>query len=92
MNFEKYTEKSRQIIEAAQALALRLSHQRFMPEHVLSALMEDKDRLADKLIRASGGNPAIVAGKNRGCTYIHAQSAGGRGGSALCDRRNGALV
>ncbi|MDX2113161.1 MAG: ATP-dependent chaperone ClpB [Alphaproteobacteria bacterium] len=63
MNFEKYTEKSRQIIEAAQAAALRLSHQRLTPEHVLAALLDDKDRLADKLIRLSGGNPAIAAEK-----------------------------
>jgi len=63
MNFEKYTEKSRQIIEAAQAAALKLSHQRFMPEHVLAAMIGDKDRLADKLIRLSGGNPVVVAEK-----------------------------
>ncbi len=63
MNFEKYTEKSRQIIEAAQAAALRLSHQRLTPEHVLAALLDDKDRLADKLIRLSGGNPAIASEK-----------------------------
>ncbi|MFW0778309.1 MAG: ATP-dependent chaperone ClpB [Rickettsiales bacterium] len=61
MNFEKYTEKSRQIIESAQALALRASHQRFTLEHILLAMMEDKDRLSDKLIRAAGGNAQMVA-------------------------------
>jgi ATP-dependent Clp protease ATP-binding subunit ClpB len=61
MDFEKYTSKSQQIVQAAQSLALRESHQRFMPEHILSALMEDKERLADKLIRACGGNAQQVA-------------------------------
>jgi ATP-dependent Clp protease ATP-binding subunit ClpB len=61
MDFEKYTSKSQQIIHAAQSLALRESHQRFMPEHILSALMEDRERLADKLIRACGGNAQQVA-------------------------------
>jgi ATP-dependent Clp protease ATP-binding subunit ClpB len=61
MDFEKYTSKSQQIVQAAQALALRHSQQRFMPEHVLAALMEDSERLADKLIRASGGNAQAVA-------------------------------
>jgi ATP-dependent Clp protease ATP-binding subunit ClpB len=61
MNFEKYTDKSQKIVDAAQKRALRENHQRFTPEHVLSALMGDPDRIADKLIRASGGNPTIVA-------------------------------
>jgi len=61
MNFEKYTEKSRQLLEASQQRALALSHQRFAPEHILLAMMEDRERLADKLIRASGGNAQQVA-------------------------------
>ena len=61
MDFEKYTSKSQQVVQAAQALALRNSHQRFLPEHILAALMEDSERQADRLIRASGGNPQAVA-------------------------------
>ncbi len=61
MDFEKYTEKSQAIIQAAQALALKNSHQRFVPEHVLAALMEDREKTADKLIRACGGDVALVA-------------------------------
>ncbi len=61
MNFEKYTDKSKQVIEAAQALALRSSHQRFMPEHVLMALMDEGEGTADRLIRACTGNPEQVA-------------------------------
>jgi ATP-dependent Clp protease ATP-binding subunit ClpB len=56
MNFEKYTEKSQKIVDAAQKVALRENHQRFAPEHLLAALMEDRDRIAEKLIRAAGGN------------------------------------
>jgi ATP-dependent Clp protease ATP-binding subunit ClpB len=56
MNFEKYTDKSQKIVDAAQKIALRENHQRFAPEHLLAALMEDRERIAEKLIRASGGN------------------------------------
>jgi len=56
MNFEKYTEKSKQMVQAAQTLALRSSHQRFSPEHLLAALLEDREHLAEKLIRAAGGD------------------------------------
>jgi len=61
MDFEKYTDKSQKIIETAQTLALRASHQRFAPEHILSALMDDRERIAEKLIRASGGDGGQVA-------------------------------
>ncbi|MGE0754896.1 MAG: Clp protease N-terminal domain-containing protein, partial [Alphaproteobacteria bacterium] len=59
-NFEKYTDKSRAIIEVAQQLALRSGHQRLTGEHVLHALLNDSDRIADKLLRASGAAPAAV--------------------------------
>jgi ATP-dependent Clp protease ATP-binding subunit ClpB len=64
MNFDKYTDKSKQIIQSAQGLALREGHQRFLPEHILAALMDDRDRVAEKLIRAAGGNAQMVAEKS----------------------------
>jgi len=60
MDFEKYTDKSKQIIQAAQAKALASAHQRFEPQHVLAALMEDRDHLSEKLITTCGGNPGKV--------------------------------
>jgi ATP-dependent Clp protease ATP-binding subunit ClpB len=61
MDFEKYTDKSKQIIQAAQGLALRHNHQRFMPEHLLAALMDDREHLAERLIRSCGGDAAKIA-------------------------------
>lgn len=61
MNFEKYTEKSQGLIQEAQALAIKNSHQRFTPEHILAALMEDREKMADKLIRVCGGDAGRVA-------------------------------
>jgi ATP-dependent Clp protease ATP-binding subunit ClpB len=63
MDFEKYTEKSQSIIQVAQALALKNSNQRFMPEHLLAALLQDKDKLASNLIRSCGGDVVMVAEK-----------------------------
>jgi ATP-dependent Clp protease ATP-binding subunit ClpB len=57
MDFEKYTERSRGFLQAAQSLALREGHQRFAPEHVLKVLLDDEEGLASNLIRAAGGNP-----------------------------------
>jgi len=58
MDFEKYTERSRGLIQAAQTLALRSGHQRLTPEHFLKVLLDDKEGLAANLIRAAGGDPA----------------------------------
>jgi ATP-dependent Clp protease ATP-binding subunit ClpB len=58
MDFDKYTERSRGLIQAAQGLALRASHQQISPEHLLKALLDDDEGLAANLIRAAGGDPA----------------------------------
>lgn len=41
MDLEKYTDKSKEVLQKAQTLALRSGHQRFLPLHMLSALLED---------------------------------------------------
>lgn len=58
MDFEKFTDRSRGMIQAAQTIAMRESHQRFTPEHLLKALLDDGEGLAANLIRAAGGDPA----------------------------------
>ena len=60
MDMEKFTERSRGFIQAAQTIAIRESHQRLSPEHLLKALMDDDQGLASNLINAAGGNAARV--------------------------------
>ncbi|WP_412546500.1 ATP-dependent chaperone ClpB [Maricaulis sp. MIT060901] len=55
MDFENYTDRARSIIQAAQGLALKSSHQQFAPEHILKALLDDETGLAGNLIQAAGG-------------------------------------
>ncbi len=57
MNLEKYTDRSRGFVQAAQGLAVRSGHQRFTPEHLLKVLLDDEEGLAAGLIRAAGGRP-----------------------------------
>jgi ATP-dependent Clp protease ATP-binding subunit ClpB len=57
MDLEKYTERARGLLQAAQTLAMRSGHQRFTPEHLLKTLLDDTEGLAANLIRASGGRP-----------------------------------
>ena len=56
MDFEKFTERARGFVQAAQSLALREGHQRFTPEHLLKVLLDDDQGLAAGLIKSAGGD------------------------------------
>ncbi|MFZ1338730.1 MAG: Clp protease N-terminal domain-containing protein, partial [Paracoccaceae bacterium] len=60
MNMEKFTERSRGFVQSAQTIAMRESHQRVLPDHLLKALMDDDQGLAANLIRKAGGSPEQV--------------------------------
>src|SRR5262245_2726052 len=56
MDFEKYTDRARGIVQSAQSLALREGHQQFSTEHLLKVLLDDPEGLASGLIDRAGGN------------------------------------
>ena len=60
MNLEKFTERSRGFLQAAQTIAMRESHQALAPEHLLKALLDDDQGLAANLIKRAGGAPDRV--------------------------------
>ena len=60
MEFEKYTDRAKGFIQAAQGLALRRGHQRLTPEHLLMVLLEDREGLANNLMRAAEADPRTV--------------------------------
>ncbi|MBT4490119.1 MAG: AAA family ATPase, partial [Rhodospirillaceae bacterium] len=64
MDFEKYTERSRGFVQAAQTLAQRSGHQQFSPQHLLKVLLDDEEGLAASLIAAAGGDVAIARQAN----------------------------
>src|SRR3546814_450642 len=64
MDFEKYTERARGFLQAAQTMALARGHQRFAPEHLLKVLIDDPEGMAAGLIKAAGGQPQVAKQKN----------------------------
>jgi len=56
MNLEKFTERARGFLQAAQTVAVRLNHQRIAPSHLLKALLEDEQGMASGLIARAGGS------------------------------------
>jgi len=60
MDIEKFTERARGFLQAAQTIAIREYHQRVTPEHLLKALLDDEQGAAAGLIRAAGADPTPV--------------------------------
>ncbi|SDK70944.1 ATP-dependent chaperone ClpB [Aliiruegeria lutimaris] len=60
MNMEKFTERSRGFLQAAQTIAMREQHQRLVPVHLLKAFLDDEEGLASNLIKRAGGSPERV--------------------------------
>ena len=60
MDIEKFTDRARGFLQAAQTIGIREFHQRIGPEHLLKALLDDEEGAASGLIRAAGGQPDVV--------------------------------
>ena len=61
MDMEKFTERSRGFLQAAQTIAMRENHQKLSPEHLLKALLDDPEGMAAGLIANAGGDAKGVA-------------------------------
>jgi ATP-dependent Clp protease ATP-binding subunit ClpB len=58
MDFEKFTDRAKGFIQAAQGLALREGHQQFGTDHLLKVLIDDPEGMSAGLIERAGGRPA----------------------------------
>ncbi|MCX8132330.1 MAG: ATP-dependent chaperone ClpB [Roseococcus sp.] len=80
MDIEKFTERARGFIQAAQTIAIREYHQRLTPEHLLKALLDDEQGAAAGLIAAAGGDAgAVRAGVQAELAKLPAVQGGGAG-------------
>lgn len=58
MDFDRFSEKFRSLLQKAQTLAMRSNHQSLEPEHILKVMMEDEEGQVLRLIKAAGGDAA----------------------------------
>ncbi|MDL2268717.1 ATP-dependent chaperone ClpB [Desulfosarcina sp. OttesenSCG-928-A07] len=56
MRFDKFTIKSQELIQEAQTLASTHGNQQIEPEHLLSAMLEDKDSVARSVFKKLGAS------------------------------------
>ncbi len=57
MRFDKLTIKSQELIQNAQSLASRFNHQQIEVEHLLLAMLEEKEGMALAVLRKLGASP-----------------------------------
>ncbi|UIP06556.1 ATP-dependent chaperone ClpB [Erythrobacter sp. SDW2] len=78
MNLEKFTDRAKGFLQAAQTVAIRMNHQRITPAHILKAMIEDAEGMASGLIARAGGNPRAVEDEvDAALAKIPAVSGGG---------------
>ena len=78
MNLEKFTDRAKGFLQAAQTVAIRLDNQRITPLHILKALLEDNEGMAAGLIQRAGGNPKLAVEEvDAGLAKIPKVSGGG---------------
>ena len=80
MDFERYTDRAKGFVQAAQNLALREGHQQFTPEHLLKVLLDDPEGLCAGLIdRAGGSSRQVLAAVEKAIAKRPKVSGGGAG-------------
>jgi ATP-dependent Clp protease ATP-binding subunit ClpB len=65
MNPNRYTQKTQNILQSSQTLALGMGNQKLLPEHLLAAMLSDQDGLVQKLITFCDGNIAILKAESK---------------------------
>jgi ATP-dependent Clp protease ATP-binding subunit ClpB len=61
MNINKYTEKAREAVASAAELAQQLNHPQIEPEHLLAALVEQREGIVPELLRKMTLDPAAMS-------------------------------
>jgi ATP-dependent Clp protease ATP-binding subunit ClpB len=80
MDFEKFTDRAKGFVQAAQSLALREGHQQFAPDHLLKVLLDDPEGMSAGLIERAGGRPGdALAAVERALAKRPKVSGGGAG-------------
>jgi ATP-dependent Clp protease ATP-binding subunit ClpB len=77
MNVNKYTEKAQDAIAAAQRLAEQSNHAQIEPEHLLVALLEQREGVVPELLRKMNADPSAVARAGRELLAKMPQAYGG---------------
>ena len=77
INPNKFTEKAREALAGAIDLARRANNPQVEPEHLLVALIEQREGIIPELLRKMGADPAVIGGSARELLSQMSQAYGG---------------
>jgi len=63
MRLDKFTIKSQELIQNSQSLASQYNHQQIEPEHLLAAMLQEREGIAGAMLRKLGVSPGEIANK-----------------------------
>ena len=66
MNLERFTDKSKEAVQEAQLVVTRFNHQEMNPEHVLLALISQKEGIVSRILERMGKDPRMIQGRLEG--------------------------
>ena len=92
MRFDKFTIKSQELVQKAQALAAERGHQQIEPEHFLAAMISDREGIAVALLRKLGAAPERVAAEAAQALEKLPQVRGAGGGEVYLSGRTRAVL
>jgi ATP-dependent Clp protease ATP-binding subunit ClpB len=87
MRFDRFTIKSQEVIQKAQSLAARYGNQQIEPEHLLSAMLSDREGTAVALLRKLGVAPEGIASEALGVVERLPKISGAGTGEAYLSGR-----
>ncbi|MEX2146211.1 MAG: ATP-dependent chaperone ClpB [Candidatus Rokuibacteriota bacterium] len=90
MRLDKFTVKAQEAVQAAQSVAERLGHQALEPEHLLSALLQQKEGVVAPLLGKLGARPEAIA-QQLAADLERVPRVSGGGGPYLGERLRKAL-
>ncbi|MGV1099787.1 ATP-dependent chaperone ClpB [Thiovibrio sp. JS02] len=92
MQFEKFTVKSQEAIQAAQSRAQERGHQELQPEHLMLVLLEQTDGVVVPALQKIGANPAILRQEMEALLKKLPQVSGGGSGQIYASNRFRSLL
>ena len=92
MRFDKFTLKAQEVIQNSQEIASRKGHQQIEPEHLLYALLEQREGIIPPLLGKIGvTEDAILHGVNEALDQLPSVSGAGFGDAYISSRSKGVL-